>query len=135
MAINPFGGPASPFVNNKFQAFQSQSDFDRMRLNAFNNYGRAYRKEAGDLFTRSGKNVTYNTQGISNFNNRVFGSPNSNLDWQSIQTWSPAYRNLLEMSLLEKIRGPKTTNEAGKTINNKAYWAAPVTLANPFGTY
>lgn len=126
MAIDPFGGPASPFVNNKFQAFQNQSDFDRMRLNAFRNYGRAYRREPGNL---------NNLQGISNFNNKVFGSPTPNLDWQSIQTWNPAYRNLLEMSLLERIRTPKAIDASGKSINNRFSWAAPVTFANPFGTY
>lgn len=134
MAIDPFGGPASPFVNNKFQAFQSQSDFDRMRLNAFNNFGRAYRKEAGSFGEPEGGGRTgmANPTGISNFNTRVFGSPSSNLDWQSIQTWSPAYRNLLEMSLLEKVRAPKVDGSRG---GGKSYWAAPVALQNPFGTY
>jgi len=149
MAINPLGGPASPFVNNRFQAFQSQEDFDRMRNTAFSKFSRAFPRMAGKFGEPEGGGRTglANPVGIGNFNTQIFGNASPNLDWQSIQTWSPEYRRLLETSLLEKIRPTKQVDAMGRTIKqldatgkpipgqNKSYWASPVILANPFGTY
>ena len=139
MAINPFGGPATPVVNNRFQAFQSQDDFNRLQQSAWNMFNKAYSREAGRFEEPRGGGRTglVNPRGAFNFNNRIYGTQTPNLDWQSVQTWSPEYRKMLEMSLMQKIRPEKQVDALGKRLpgSGKSYWQSSATLQNPFGTY